>query len=166
MDANPSSPALTLNAYYQRFLNSLAPDSPYRQYRWIAERWGDSPALADELGGLIAAGQKTASCTTWWEFAAEGCAVPALDLLTVVLDGQDQPLCIVETYQIEVKAFNAVDAEFASAEGEGDRSYEYWRDAHWTYFSRSLKALSRTPTEDMRLVCERYRTIYRESVNR
>lgn len=156
----PVQPAI--DAFYQRFLKSLPPDSVFHQYRWIAERWGDSEALADELGGLIAAGKKTASCGTWWEFTAEGCAVPALDLLTVVLDGRGDPLCVIETYQIEVKPFNQVDAEFAAAEGEGDLSYQYWRDAHWNYFTRTLAVLGHEPREDMRVVCERYRVVYKE----
>jgi uncharacterized protein YhfF len=154
---NPSA-----EAYYQRFLASLPPDSRYHDYRWIAEAWGDNPALADELGALIACGKKTASCTTWWEFAAGDCAVPALDLLTVVLDGAGRPLCVVETWQIESKPFHQVDAAFAAAEGEDDGSYRSWREGHWRYFTRSLAALGREPREDMLVVCERYRVIYRE----
>ena len=118
--------------------------------------------MADELGNLIASGKKTASCTTWREYAVEGCQVPALDLLTVVLDARGEPLCVIETYQIEVKPFNEVDAVFAAAEGEGDLSYDYWRDAHWHYFTQSLKAIGREATQDMRLVCERYRVLFKE----
>ena len=154
-------PTPAVHAYYQRFLASLAPDSDYRRYRWIAEAWGEG-AMAEELGHLIASGKKTASCTTWWEYAAEGCQVPALDLLTVVLDASGEPLCVIETYQIEVKAFNQVDAAFTAAEGEGDLSYAYWRDAHWRYFTHTLKAIGKEPAEDMRLVCERYRVLYKE----
>jgi len=150
-----------VTAYYQRFLDTLPPDSDYRQYRWIAEAWGEG-AMADELGGLIASGKKTASCTTWWEFIAEGGKVPALDLLTVVLDALGYPLCVIETYQIEVKRINEVSAEFAALEGEGDLSYKYWRDAHWKYFTRTLKAIGKEPAEDMRVVCERYRVVYKE----
>jgi uncharacterized protein YhfF len=154
-------PSPSAEAFFQRFLASLAPDSEYRQYRWIAEAWGEG-AMADELGNLIASGKKTASCTTWWEYVAEGCQVPALDLLTVVLDARGESLCVIETYRIEVKPFNEVEAEFAAAEGEGDLSYEYWRDAHWHYFTHSLKAIGKEPAEDMRLVCERYRVLYKE----
>lgn len=153
-----------VESYYQRFLESLPPDSVYRQHRWIAEAWGEG-TMADELGTLIAAGKKTASCMTWWEYAAEGCKVPAIDLLTVVLDARGNPLCVIETYQIEVKPFNKVDAEFAALEGEGDLSYEYWRNTHWNYFTRTLKAISKEPKEDMPLVCERYRVLYTEKLS-
>jgi uncharacterized protein YhfF len=150
-----------IEAYFQRFLQCLPSESDYRQYRWIAEAWGTG-TMADELGHLIASGKKTASCTTWWEFIAEGGKVPALDLLTVVLDARGNPLCVIETYQIEVRPFNEVTAEFAAWEGEGDGSYEYWRNAHWNYFSRTLKAIGKEPAVDMPLVCERYRVVYKE----
>lgn len=150
-----------VEAYFQRFLQSLPPGSEYRQYRWIAEAWGEGE-MADELGGLIASGKKTASCMTWWEYVAEGSKVPAIDMLTVVLDACGEPLCVIETYQIEIKPFNEVDAEFAAAEGEGDLSYEYWRNVHWNYFTNTLKALGKEPRENMRLVCERYRVLYTE----
>lgn len=148
-------------AYFQRFLSTLPPESEYRQYRWIAEAW-DEGEMADKLGGLISSGKKTASCTTWWEYVAEGCKVPAIDLLTVVLDARGKPLCVIETYAIEVKPFNEVTPEFAALEGEGDGSYEYWRNAHWGYFTETLKAIGKEPEEDMPLVCERYRVVYRE----
>lgn len=152
-----------VQAYYRRFLASLPADSPYHACRWCAEPWGDSPALAEELGALIVRGIKTAACGTLWEYEAEGADSPALDLLTVVLDGSGQPLCIIETTQIEVKPFNQIDAAFAYAEGEGDRSYQYWHDEHWKYFTRTLQPLGRKPAEDMLLVCERFRVVYRES---
>lgn len=154
-------PTPAVEAFSQRFLANLAPDSDYRSYRWIAEAWGEGE-MADELGGLIASGKKTASCTTWWEYMAEGCIAPAIDLLTVVLDARGEPLCVIETYAIEVKPFNEVTPEFAAWEGEGDLSYEYWRNAHWNYFTQSLKAIGKEPTKDMPLVCERYRVVYKE----
>ena len=148
-------------AFYKRFLDTLPPRSEYRKYRWISEAWG-AGEMADELGGLIASGKKTASCGTWWEYVAEGCKVPAIDLLTVVLDARGEPLCVIETYAIEVKPFNEVTPEFAAWEGEGDLSYEYWRRVHWEYFSQSLKTIGKEPAEDMPVVCERYRVLYKE----
>ncbi|NEQ26775.1 MAG: ASCH domain-containing protein, partial [Microcoleus sp. SIO2G3] len=44
--------------------------------------------------------------------------------------------------------------------GEGDRSLEYWREAHWRYFSRVLPKIGKEPTIDMLLVCERFKVVY------
>ena len=53
-----------------------------------------------------------------------------------------------------------VDADFAAAEGEGDGSLDYWRAAHWAYFSRRCEALGRAPSNDMPVILERFALIY------
>jgi len=131
-----------------------------RGEQYVAEGWGDSPRLADELGTLIVTGAKTATCSALWEYEAEGSALPEAGSKTIVLDGQDDPLCIVETTEVVVRPYDEVDAKFAYEEGEGDRSLEYWRDAHWRFFSRTLPTIGKEPSVDMPLVCERFRVIY------
>ena len=85
--------------------------------------------------------------------------LPQAGALTVVLDGQGRPLGIVETTEVTIRPYDEVDAQFAYEEGEGDRSLEFWRAAHWRFFSRSLSKIGRTPAPDMPLVCERFRLI-------
>ncbi|NTU81340.1 MAG: ASCH domain-containing protein [Chloroflexales bacterium] len=146
--------------FWQAYLAILPPDAPHRQVRYIAESFGDNPALADELGALIRQGRKTATCSALWEWEAEGTPIPQPGLITIVLDGPGQPLCIIETTEVTVRAYNEVAAAFAAAEGEGDRSLASWREAHWRYFSRVLPRIGRAPTEDMPLVCEHFRLLY------
>jgi uncharacterized protein YhfF len=149
-----------IEAYWSGYLETLPDDSPAREERYVAEAWGDSPRLADELGPLIVEGTKTATCSALWEYEAEGEPLPSVGLKTIVLDGKGDPLCIVESTAVEVRAYDEVDARFAFEEGEGDRSLEYWRDAHWRFFSRTLPGIGKQPTTDMPLVCERFRVIY------
>ena len=146
--------------YWNSFLETLPEDSPIRDERYVAEAWGDSPRLADELGALIVDGTKTATCSALWEYETEGSALPEVGSKTIVLDGNNIPLCIVETIEVAVRPYNEIDARFAYKEGEGDRSLEYWRDAHWRFFSRTLPSIGRDPTMEMPLVCERFRVIY------
>jgi uncharacterized protein YhfF len=117
--------------------------------------------LADELGTLIAQGTKTATCSALWEWEAEGNPIPAPGLITVVLDGRGEPLCIVETVEVSLHKYNEVDAAFAREEGEGDLSLDYWREAHRNYFSRVLRKIDKEFSEEMPLVCERFRVIYK-----
>jgi uncharacterized protein YhfF len=86
--------------------------------------------------------------------------LPEVGQKTIVLDGNDDPLCTIETTEVEVRPYNEVDARFAYEEGEGDRSLEYWRQAHWRFFSRTLPNMGKEPTPDMPLVCERFRVIH------
>ena len=149
-----------VDAYWEQFLDSLPADSPYRGRGFIAEGWGDGPEMADELGALIAQGIKTATCSSVWEWESEGQTPPGLGTLTVVLDGKGGPLCIVETVEVTVRRYYEVDADFARAEGEGDLSLAYWRDAHRRFFTRTMARISREFSEEMPLVCERFRIIY------
>ena len=149
-----------IERYWQKYLSTLPSDSPYHSETYVAESWGDSPALADELGELIIQGVKTATCSALWSWEAEGNPVPER-YITVALNGNGEPFCIVETYEITIRKYNEVDADFAREEGEGDLSLNYWREAHKNYFSRVLPKIGKEFSENMSLVCERFRIIYR-----
>lgn len=119
----------------------------YRHLRTFA--FGDSPALADELLELVIKGIKTATCSTKDE---PNTSAPGERW--VVLDGCAEPRCVIESTEVTYRRFDEVEADFAFNEGEGDRSLAYWRCAHRTYFGR----LGRF-SEDMMLMCERFRLI-------
>jgi uncharacterized protein YhfF len=150
-----------IEAYWQKFLSTLPGDSPYHAKTYVAEGWGDSPAMADKLGALIVQGAKTATCSAVWEWEAEGNPIPQAGLITIALDGRGEPLCIVEAVEMTVRKYNEVDADFAREEGEGDLSLNYWREEHRNFFSRVLPKIGKEFSEDMPLVCERFRVIYK-----
>jgi uncharacterized protein YhfF len=150
-----------IEAYRRSYLETLPPDSPVRDEHYVAEGWGDTPEMADELGALISSRTKTATCSALWEYEAEDEPLPEVGLKTIVLDGNGDPLCIVETTEVEVRPYDEVDARFGYEEGEGDRSLEDWREAHWRFFSRTLPNIGKEPAMDMPLVCERFRVVYR-----
>ena len=150
----------SIEAYWKQFLASLPPDSPHHTKTYTAEGWGDDPEMADELGALIAQEVKTATCSALWEWEVEGNPIPEVGYITIVLDGRDEPLGIVETIEISIRKYNEVDADFAREEGEGDLSLDYWRKAHKNYFSRVLRKIGKEFSEEMPLVCERFQVIY------
>jgi uncharacterized protein YhfF len=151
-------------SYFDEFLAQLPIESSYHSRRVLAEGWGDGPAMADELGALIAAGTKTATCSALAEWEHDGDDLPEPGLLTVVLDGTDEPLCIVETSEVNIQPFNQVEADFAYDEGEGDRSLAYWRRVHRKFFERIFERIGGQFSEDMLLVCERFRVIYPKDI--
>ena len=121
-----------------------------------AEGFGDSPEMADELGKLVLGGVKTATCG---RYLGEN----LLDYsgLWIALDGNGQPLCLCETYEITVQRFCDVDTQFAFDEGEGDQSLMYWREAHRDFFTRRAEEDGVPFHEEMILKCERFRVLYR-----
>lgn len=148
-------------AYLQKYLDTLPLGAPQRAASVDACQFGDFPELADELGGLIVAGTKTATCGAVCAYEAEGSPLPTAGMLTVVLGGNNEPLCVIETTEAVTRPFNEVDAQFAYEEGEDERTLEAWRREHWKFFSRVLpRDYGLEPTEDMPLVCERFRVVY------
>lgn len=111
--------------------------------------FGDGPALANELLDLVMRGVKTATCSTEDE---PNTSKPGEQC--IVLDGSGAPRCVIETTEVTYRRFGEVSADFAHEEGEGDRSLDYWRQAHRTYFGRQGKF-----REDMMLMCERFRLV-------
>jgi uncharacterized protein YhfF len=150
-----------VDAYWQEFLASLPPDSSYHTKAYVAEGWGVGPEMADKLGALIVNGTKTATCSSLWEWEAQGEALPKTGAVTIVLDGRGEPIGIVETTEVTIRKYNEVDADFAHDEGEGDLSLRYWREAHKNFFSRTLPEIGKDFSEEMPLVCERFRLIYK-----
>ena len=150
----------SVNAYWQQFLATLPLDSPYHSQSYVAEGWGDGPAMADELGALVVQGTKTATCSALWEWEAEGNPIPEVGFVTIALDGRGEPLCIIESVEVTIRKYNEVDSDFARDEGEGDLSLKYWRAAHKNYFSRVLPKVGKEFSEEIPLVCERFRVIH------
>jgi uncharacterized protein YhfF len=150
----------SIDAYWHSFLATLPAHSNYHYKPYVAERFGDTSELADELGQLVLKGIKTGTCSALWEWEAEGKLLPQPGMITIVLDGREKPLCIIEDTEVYVSRFNAVDEEFAQAEGEGDQSLAYWREAHMRYFTRILPGIGKDFKEDMPLVCERFKVLY------
>lgn len=148
---------------WRAYLMTLPDDSPARDEGYEAWSFGDGPQMADELGSLVRGGRKTATCSALWELEAEGEPAAQPGEKSVILDGKGEPLCIIETTEVEVRRFDEVDGRFAHDEGEGDGSLEYWQGAHRRFFSRTLPEIGHRFSEDMPLVCERFRVIYRQN---
>jgi len=125
-------------------------DAVPEKYRGLrAFAFGDGPELADELLGLVIRGIKTATCSTEDE---PNTSTPGERW--IVRDGHGEPRCVIETTEVSYRRFDEVDANFAFEEGEGDRSLDHWRKAHRAYFTRQGKF-----SEDMMLMCERFRLV-------
>jgi uncharacterized protein YhfF len=111
--------------------------------------FGDGPEMADELGALVIAGRKTATC---WD-AADG-PITHIGKRMVMLDGAGRGWGVLETVELTQRRFNEVDAAFAYDEGEGERTLASWRADHEQYFTRQGHF-----APDMLLYCERFRLV-------
>jgi uncharacterized protein YhfF len=144
--------------YWNEFLKAnrdLPQDTPYQTWYF-----GDHRELADELAALVVAGRKTATASLYWEYEAEQEALPQVGGYSLITSFDGEPQCILRTTEIRILPFEQVDAEFAASEGEGDLSLNYWREAHWRFFSRACERLGLQPGPQMPVVCERFHKVY------
>jgi uncharacterized protein YhfF len=114
----------------------------------------------DQLARLVMAGIKTATCSGYVFYEDENEPLPSVGDYSIILSGEDEPLAIIQTVKVEVLPMNEVSEEFAIAEGEGDRTYTYWWDAHEKFFKEELDRIGHTFQVDMLLVCERFELIH------
>lgn len=144
--------------YWNEFLilNPAIPaDTPYQV--WF---FGNTAEMALELAELVIEGRKfaTGSLVAVNELKPEEAPIPGG--YSVVTDFHGVPLCVVQTTEIRHLPFEEVDAQFASDEGEGDQSLEYWREVHWRYFTREAHELGLEFDKRSLVCCERFRLLY------
>lgn len=151
-----------IQKFWQAYVDSLPPDAD--QPENMPEYWHftDNELSANALAELTRKGIKQATAGALWSYEAEGEAVPQPGDLSIIINWQEEPVCLIETLQVEIKPFNQVDAQFAYDEGEGDRSLAYWQEVHWDYFCREMETIGRQPEKTMPVMCERFRVIFPE----
>jgi len=117
------------------------------------DSYGDSPELSEELLALIRSGRKRAGTGLLWAYEVDDQALPQEGAIEIVIDHNNQPALVTRLVRVEIVAYSDVTAEYAALEGEGDGSLEYWRKAHWAFFSRECQRIGREPTQDMPVIC-------------
>ena len=128
-------------------------DKPQTVSAW---QFGASP---DYLAQLVIDGVKTATCSGHIFYELENEPLPTTNDYSIILNSADEPVAIIKTIEVTLTPMNEVSEEFAIAEGEGDRTYEYWKNVHIEFFTKELKGINRKFSEDMLLVCERFELI-------
>lgn len=115
----------------------------------------------DELAALVRDGIKTATCSAWGLYEAEGEDLPKEGEYNIILDSDENAVCITKTTNVYVVPFSEVTAEHAFKEGEGDRSLMYWRKVHQTFFTEELKEIDQDFDPSMKVVCEEFEVVYK-----
>ena len=115
---------------------------------------------AELLADLVLRGEKTATASAYDLNALEAESLPQEGTFDVILDSQNQAVCIVEITKVSVQPFNQVSAQHAFKEGEGDKSLAYWRQVHEDCFAEWLREAGLTFTPDSKVVLEEFRKVY------
>lgn len=146
--------------FLEQYLNSLPVEIAQQYTSFSSDYFCADEYNANVCADLILKGEKTASCSMDYWYSRKGETMPEIGHLLVVTDWQGEPKCIVEITSVEKCRYKDVTQEFAAAEGEGDKTLAWWRQAHWRFFSLECEELGIEPTEDMLLVLERFKVVY------
>jgi uncharacterized protein YhfF len=122
--------------------------------------YGDSPELSRLLLAMIRSGQKRAGTGLLWWHEHDGVPFAQAGDIEIVLTHDHQPSIVTRVTRVEVLPYREVGAEYAAIEGEDDGSLDYWRKAHWAYFSRVCASIGKVPTEEMLVVCSVFEVLH------
>lgn len=138
------------------------PDAATVSPDYTVAHFGDSPALADQLLAPVVEGAKRATSSLVVEYVIEKEPLPRVGTHWIACDGHGTPRVILRTTELRLGRFESVDADFAAAEGEDDRTLESWRREHSRYWMRVCTRLGHEWSEDDEIVMERFAVVWPE----
>ena len=150
---SPRSPET--DAFWQAFRRYTGLDHE----NYVVGSFGGSPEMATELAGLAIAGIKRAAASLARDYGEGREPIKPGDLV-MMLDGERRPRFIWRTTEVTVKPLSQVDEAFAWDEGEGDRTREWWLDAHRRYFVRQASREGFELEDDILTVFERFEVVW------
>lgn len=125
-----------VETFWKEFVAATGIDGPFEAWAF-----GDPslPTLATELALLVRDGPKRATAglaSDYDDDEDEDQTLPEIGALSLILDGEGSPVCVIRTTAVEIRRFADVDDAFAWDEGEGDRTLDWWRRAHIRFFDQ------------------------------
>lgn len=146
--------------FWDAYVESLEPDARPVRPVVTASMAGDE-RVADALLQLYLDGTKHAGSGLVEEYTQTGEALPRVGDYWIILDAKQAPRCIVRTSRVLTHPFRDVPEEIAIAEGEGDLSLAYWRQAHRWFYAPYLECLGIDDLEQALVLTELFDVVYR-----
>jgi len=146
--------------YLERYRLSLPANIAKQHTSFSSDYFCSDEANANTCADLILRGEKQASCSMDYWYSNQGETMPKVGHLQIVTNWGGEPICIIEITSVSHCRYCDVTEEFATAEGEGDKTLAWWREAHWTFFSLECEELGIHPHRDMMLVLERFKVVF------
>ncbi len=116
---------------------------------------------ADLLAHLVVTGKKTSTSSAYPLYELENEPLPTVGKYSVILDSNNNAVCIIQTKKVTIVPFHEVSVEHAYKEGEGNKTLDFWREAHEKFFAECLNQVGLKFTTDMKVVCEEFSVVYK-----
>jgi uncharacterized protein YhfF len=127
---------------------------------YVVGSFGDSAEMATKLAHLVIAGTKRATASLARDYGDGREPTPKPGDFVIMLDGEGRPRLIWRTTKVTIKPLSQVDEAFAWDEGEGDRTRDWWLDAHRRYFARQALREGLDIDDEILTVFERFEVVW------
>jgi uncharacterized protein YhfF len=144
------------DAFWQAFRRYAGLDHD----NYVVGSFGDSPEMATELADLVIARTKRATASLARDYGNGREPTPKPGDFVIMLNGEGHPGFIWRTTEVTIKPLSQVDEAFAWDEGEGDRTREWWLEAHRRYFARQAAREGFELDDDIVTVFERFEVVW------
>ncbi len=153
---------MTLSEVEQEYFNNfLSTQSESYLVNSITAGIAGNNEIADELLNLYLSGKKTAGSGLVKDYTNANEPLPQVNDHWIILNSNKVPKCIVKVIAVKSYQFQEVPEEVAIAEGEGDLSLKYWREAHKDFFTPFLEQLEINDLNTAEVVCEFFELVYK-----
>ncbi|MEM6892704.1 MAG: ASCH domain-containing protein [Bacteroidota bacterium] len=116
---------------------------------------------ANRLAQLTLEGKKQASSGLYGLYQQYGVALPTVGTQQIVTDFDGKAKAIIENTKVDTIPFHQVSEAYATLDmGTNIEPLKKWRKAHWDFFESYLKESGSQPTDEMLVVCVRFKTIW------
>ena len=151
-----------VDRYWKQYLNSLPGGIPHQSAYADSFYFGTNRQDAHQISKLVLSGTKTATGSVKWSFEADEKPEPRAGDLSVITNGGDDPVCIIETTEVRIIPFDEVEEDYAVDGGERDRTLDSWRAMYWDHIISECARIGRSPSKKTPLIMERFRVVYSE----
>ena len=153
-----------IETFWQSYLSTLSEEDRKNAPTYAVDQFANTPEAATKVGKLVRDGVKTTTSSLLWGLEHIGEPLPKVGNIELIMDGNNEPLCIIELTEVEIKPFNSVDEQFAFEYGEGDRTLAFWLSDNWDFHSRWCIEIGLEASETMPIVFQRFHVLYPQKI--
>lgn len=131
-----------------------------KKSKYTAWHYGNDEKTANVWADKVKNSEITAVSYCTASFSHENFQVPDAGEYSIILDWQNQPVCIIRTKGTSICAFHEVDDQMARKEGFLDQVQ--WQAVHRKIFKKICESLRKTFTEEQTVLFEQFEVVYKE----